>query len=446
MKGRAPRSAGASAGAANSSASPTPPAAGPLRAEAGVADDSDLLHILLNSIPDRVYFKDERSRFLRISRAMGEFFKLDKPEEAIGRSDFDFFTDEHANQAYADEQRILQTGQPLIGLVEKETLPGGGFRWVTTTKMPVRDRQGKVIGTFGISRDITELKLAEEELRRAKDELERRVEERTAQWREANSALEREVRERKHAAEELRKKAEELQRSNKELEHFAYIASHDLQEPLRMVASYLQLIARRYKGRLDKNADDFIGFAVDGASRMKELINDLLEYSRVGTRGRPFETVDCKQVVQRVLRNVQFTVERTGAEVIVRELPTVVADGGQLLQLFQNLIVNGVKFHGPDKPIIQIGARDCGEEWEFFVQDNGIGIPPESFERIFQLFQRLHAREEYEGVGIGLAVCRRVVERHGGRIWVESEPGRGAKFYFTLPKRDATQGPCSDGQ
>lgn len=241
------------------------------------------------------------------------------------------------------------------------------------------------------------------------------------------------IAETKMAAEELARKTEELARSNKELEQFAYVASHDLQEPLRMVSSYLSLLERRYKGKLDQDADDFIHFAVDGAMRMQQLIKDLLTYSRVGTRGKPFEPTDSYQALAAALDNLQIAVQEAGATITHDPLPTVMADGSQLTQLFQNLVGNAIKFHGAEKPVIHIGASEAEGEWVFTVRDNGIGIAAENFERIFVIFQRLHSREEYPGTGIGLSVCKRIVERHGGRIWVESEPGKGATFCFTLP-------------
>ncbi len=241
------------------------------------------------------------------------------------------------------------------------------------------------------------------------------------------------ISERKQAQQALAQKTEDLARSNAELEQFAYVASHDLQEPLRMVSSYTQLLARRYQGKLDQDADEFIAYAVDGASRMQRLINDLLAFSRVGTRGKPFEETDCNAVLKDVLDNLQLSIAESGAVVTSDELPTLMADATQLTQLFQNLLSNAIKFHGEQPPQIHVGVRRQDGVWIFSVRDNGIGIAPEFFERIFVIFQRLHSRDEYSGTGIGLAVCKRIVERHGGRIWLESEPGKGATFSFTLP-------------
>jgi signal transduction histidine kinase/DNA-binding LacI/PurR family transcriptional regulator len=237
-----------------------------------------------------------------------------------------------------------------------------------------------------------------------------------------------------------RKLAEEaLVHSNKELRQFAYVASHVLQEPLRMVKSYLQLIERRYKGQLDADADDFIDFAVNGAERMQTLIHDLLEYSRVTTHGKLFAPTDCTTTLHHALANLEIAIEENDAVVTHDELPTVLGDETQLLRLLQNLIGNAIKFRKKEtRPEIHINAERAGDEWTFSVRDNGIGIDSGYFERIFMIFQRLHSREEYEGTGIGLAVCQKIVERHGGRIWVESEPGKGSTFYFTiLDSRDS---------
>ena len=232
----------------------------------------------------------------------------------------------------------------------------------------------------------------------------------------------------------LSEQAEELKRSNEELQQFAYVASHDLQEPLRMVASYVQLLSRRYKGKMDSDADEFIDFAVDGATRMQGLINALLSYSRLGSRAKELAPTNLGSVFNDVMKNLKVVLEDSGAVITNDELPTVMGDNVQLSRLFQNLISNSIKFRGEDIPRIHLSVQQKDEQWVFAVSDNGIGIDPEYFERIFVIFQRLHGKEEYPGTGIGLAVCRKIVERHGGRIWVESERGKGSKFCFTIPK------------
>lgn len=255
----------------------------------------------------------------------------------------------------------------------------------------------------------------------------------------------RDITERKRAEESLARYAADLKRSNEELEQFAYVVSHDLQEPLRMVTSYLKLLERRYKGKLDESADKFIWFAVDGATRMQQMIKALLTYARVGTRGKALVPTDCEEVLGRVLRNLQAAIKESGAVVTHDPLPRVLADSVQLEQVFQNLIANALKFQPPDNvPEVHISATQADDDmWRFAVRDNGIGIDLDHADHLFQVFRRLHTRAEYEGTGIGLATCRKIVERHGGRIGVESESGKGATFWFTLPgsvDRSGSQG------
>ncbi|MHC1740610.1 MAG: ATP-binding protein [Anaerolineaceae bacterium] len=238
---------------------------------------------------------------------------------------------------------------------------------------------------------------------------------------------------REHLEDLVKARTEDLARSNSELERFAYVASHDLQEPLRMVTSYLQLLERRYKDRLDGDALEFINYAVDGSNRMKTLISDLLAYSRVGTRGKEFVLTDCEQILGDVLNTLQIAIKESKGKVTHDPLPKVMGDETQLESLFQNLIGNALKFHGKKAPRIHVGVKREENNWVFSVSDNGIGIDPQYFERIFIIFQRLHNREEYPGTGIGLAISKRIVERHGGRMWIESQSGKGSTFYFTLP-------------
>jgi light-regulated signal transduction histidine kinase (bacteriophytochrome) len=232
----------------------------------------------------------------------------------------------------------------------------------------------------------------------------------------------------------LKRQAADLARSNAELEQFAYVASHDLQEPLRMVASFTQLLAKRYAGRLDAKADEYIGYTVGGAKRMQQLIGDLLALSRVGTNGGEFRDVPLSKVMSDVLLNLGPAVQESGAAVVHDSLPTVLADRGQMTQLLQNLIGNAIKFRNAQLPQVHISAEEAGDKWIVSVRDNGIGIAPEHAERVFQIFQRLHTRDQYPGTGIGLAVCRKIVERHGGKIWLDSTPGGGTTFHFTLHK------------
>lgn len=265
--------------------------------------------------------------------------------------------------------------------------------------------RAKVAVFVELFKKTEEVKRQQEALRRLNAELEKRVAERTA----------------------------ELQRSNEELQQFAYVASHDLQEPLRMVASYVRLLAKRYQGKLDAEADEFIRYAVEGATRMKELIDDLLAYSRAGTQEQDIATIDCGVVLQRVLNDLRAAIEESGAEVTHDPLPCIMADEVRLRQVFQNLLGNALKFRSQAPPRIHIGVERDATHWIFAVRDNGIGIDPQHAERIFVLFQRLHTKDKYPGTGMGLAICKRIVERHHGRIWLESQPGVGTTFFFSLP-------------
>ena len=237
----------------------------------------------------------------------------------------------------------------------------------------------------------------------------------------------------KKMEEKIRTYALELERSNKELELFASLASHDLQEPLRSISGFAQILKKRYKDRLDQNADEFISFIVDGADRMQRLIRDLLDYSRVTTRGKPFVSLDCNEALGVAIANLNLAIEESSAAVTSDQLPVASADPGQIIRLFQNLIGNAIKYRGETEPAIHVSAKREGNEWVFSVADNGIGIDAQYNARIFQIFQRLHRKDEYSGTGIGLAVCKKIIDRHGGRIWVESELGKGSTFYFTVP-------------
>jgi signal transduction histidine kinase len=243
------------------------------------------------------------------------------------------------------------------------------------------------------------------------------------------------VKEKKEAEEQLQHYAAQLERSNQELEEFAYMVAHDLQEPLRMVGGYVQLLAQAYQGKLDSNADDFIKYAVDGVARMQALINGMLEYARVDTQGQALEPTDAEIVLDRAITNLQMAIQESNGQITRDPLPTVMADPTQLTQVFQNLLSNGIKFRGKEPPHIHVSARQDGSEWTFSVQDNGIGIEPKYINHLFQMLQHLHPKGKYPGSGIGLAICKKIVERHRGRIWAESELGKGATFYFTVPSK-----------
>lgn len=307
---------------------------------------------------------------------------------------------EDAERSVQVWRQAIATGEPYE-IEHRVRRKDGAYRWYLSRGEAARDASGRIVKWYGTATDINDLK-------------------------EAQSAL-------KDSEEALKRSVAELERSNTELQQFAYVASHDLQEPLRTVGSYVELLAVRYKGKIDPTADRYISFVVEGVNRMSALLNDLLAYSRVGTRGKPFAQVQMRRIYELAAGNLRTAIRESGARITVDELPEVAGDDTQLLLLVQNLIANGVKFRKRDaKPEIHISARRGENEWIFSVKDNGIGIEPRFFERIFVIFQRLHTREEYEGTGVGLAICRRIVERHRGRIWVESKPGEGSTFYFSI--------------
>ncbi|HEX2866739.1 MAG TPA: ATP-binding protein [Ignavibacteriales bacterium] len=279
----------------------------------------------------------------------------------------------------------------------------GDYRWHLNLGIPYKDYKGRVTRWFGSSTDIHERKTAEDELELNEEKLVRIL--------------------------------EDLKRSNRDLEQFAYIASHDLQEPVRMVYSFTQLLVRDYRERLDERASQYIEFIFEGAARMRMLINDLLEYARLTNTDRPFTAVDCEEALENALKNLQVSIEESEAVVTHDTMPVVTGDEVQIMQLFQNLISNAVKFRSESTPQVHICAENRKDDWLFTVKDNGIGMDPLYSEKIFVIFQRLHERERYSGNGIGLSICKRIVERHQGRIWVESKPNEGATFYFTIPKK-----------
>jgi PAS domain S-box-containing protein len=373
------------------------------RAERALRESEERFRSLTQLSSDWYWEQDASFALRFMSRRMGEKTGLDAAA-FIGRKRWDQPALNLTDEDWGRHRSQLERHEPFRDFEMERPNPAGGTRWVSVTGEPVYDENGRFRGYRGVGSDITERKQAEAQLRRAHDE--------------------------------LAKKAEELQRSNAELEQFAYVASHDLQEPLRMVSSYTQLLAKRYKDQLPAEAQEFMHFTVDGAARMKQLIEDLLAYSRVGTKGKELVPVSLEAPLKRALTNLRAAIQESGASVSSDALPTVDADEVQLAQVFQNLIGNALKFRGKQVPRIHVGALEEAGEWHISIADNGIGIEPQYFDRIFMLFQRLHAMGEYPGTGIGLAICKKVAERHGGRIWVTSTPGAGSTFHFTLPKKE----------
>src|SRR5213083_2828686 len=345
---------------------------------------------------------DLSGRFMKVNRRLCEILGYGE-QELIGRPVKEISHPEDRNLTDSQRMRVRSGEKHSVRFEKRYIRNSGAIVWVDLSVALACDASGVPQYEIALFEDITERKKAEAALREAH---------------------------------------EELKRSNAELEQFAYVASHDLQEPLRMVSSYTQLLMRRYGDKLDGDAKEFTAFIVDGATRMKQLIEDLLAYSRVGTRDKNFKPVDSESSLKRALTNLRAAIQDSGATVTQDKLPTIHCDEVQLAQLFQNLIGNALKFRKPDvAPAVHVGAAEQGAEWEFMVRDNGIGIEPQYFERIFMVFQRLHDKGEYPGTGIGLAIVKKVVERHGGRIWVQSQPGAGTTFHFTMPKeRKAANG------
>lgn len=363
-------------------------------AESALRESEARFRSLTEVSSDWYWEQDEDLRYTQLSRGIEDSIGV-PAAEFIGKRRWDSVVIGLSEADWTAHKAALDAHQPFQDLEYGRYDARGRLHYISASGKPIFDDSGCFSGYRGVGRDITGRKLAETELRQAHDE---------------------------------------LARSNAELEQFAYVASHDLQEPLRMVSSYTQLLLRRYGERFDGDAKEFMDYIVDGAARMKQLIEDLLAYSRVGTRGGKFRPVACEEALDKALVNLRAALEAGGATVTHDPLPVLEIDDSQIAQLFQNLIGNALKFHGAEAPRVHVGAAEHETEWEFLVRDNGIGIEPEYFERIFLVFQRLHNKSEYPGTGIGLAICKKVVDRHGGRIWVESRPGEGSTMHFTLPK------------
>jgi PAS domain S-box-containing protein len=351
-----------------------------------------------DAIPDLIAILDEEHNVTRVNQAMADTLGV-SPESCIGVKCFKAVHGSNCPPDFCPHSKLLKDGKEHTSEVYEENL--GGYFIVTVS--PIYDDKGKVAGSVHVARNITNRREMEDNL--------------------------------KIALEAKKNLVKELKRSNKELEQFAYMASHDLQEPLRMVTSFVKLLEKRYKGQLDSNADEYIYYAVDGAERMQKLIKDLLTYSRITSKNEEFELVNLESIVDKSILNLTVSIKENNARITYDALPTIMADPSLITQLFQNLVGNAIKFRAEDEaPEIHVKAEDNGDEWIFQVIDNGIGIDSQHKDLIFEVFQRLHEKNEYPGTGIGLSMCQKIIERHNGDIWVESELGEGSKFCFTIPK------------
>jgi PAS domain S-box-containing protein len=383
------------------------------RAEEALRQSQMQLQLILDYSPAVIYVKDLEGRFILVNRRFEQLVKRDR-DQIIGQTDYDLFP-RVLSDIFRENDRLVISTQTAIEL--EEVAPGemGTLRTYLSVKFPLVQMDGTLYATCGFSMDITDRKQAEAALQQAKTDLEVKVQERTAALQQLN---------------------EELQRSNQELEQFAYIVSHDLQEPLRAVRSYTQLLAEDYPiAESDAMVHEYMLHITEGAERMQQLIQDLLSYSRMGSNPLILTAFDCNEVLRQVIQNLQVAIAESQANITAESLPVITADRTQLIQLLQNLISNAIKFRREIPLQIHITVHSAADEWRFVVQDNGIGIKPQYLERIFVIFKRLHTRQEFPGTGIGLAIAKRIVERHGGRIWANSEPGQGTAFYFTLPKQ-----------
>jgi PAS domain S-box-containing protein len=365
------------------------------QAEEKIAElNRDFLNFLSNT-SDFIYFKDINGCFRFCSQTVAEITGYESWKDLIGKNDQDVFPAEMA-RIYKDEEiQIFADGKPLLNKIDPYINAAGNEGWVSTNKWPLLNDNGKVVGLYGISRDITELRKSQEE---------------------------------------LKKYSTELKTSNADLENFAYIASHDLQEPLRMVTGFLKLLEKKLAGLLDETTTQYIHFATDGAERMKLLINALLQYSRIGENKAAFSVTNLDEMLEYLVQLLRNDIDEKKAVIQLNPLPVINANETLITDMFLNLLSNALKYCEDKEPVVEVGFTDDNDHYTFYVKDNGIGISPAYFDSIFIIFKRLHSKDEYKGTGIGLALCKKIVEIHHGNIWVQSEEGKGSTFYFTIPK------------
>jgi PAS domain S-box-containing protein len=406
-------------------------------AEAQLRESEERYRTVLQAVPDPVIVYDMEGKGTYINPAFTRVFGW-TPEEILEKKP-DYVPDENWPET---EQMIekVRAGESFVGVESRRYTKEGMALDVSISAAIHLAPDGTPAGSVHILRDITDQKLVQKALQTAHNELERRVEERTAKLASTSERLMMELMERQRAEEKLKETMTELERSNAELQRFAYVASHDLQEPLRKIQAFGDRLRGKYADMLDEQGRDYLLRMGNAAARMQALINDLLTLSRVTTKAQPFVPVNLGEVVTDVLSDLEDHIKRTGGHVDVSDMPIIEADPTQMRQLFQNLIDNGLKFHRPDeKPVVRIRTRQLGEICQIIVDDNGIGFEEKHLERIFTVFQRLHGRGEYEGTGVGLPICRKIAERHGGTITATSTQNQGATFVVTLPEKRANK-------
>ena len=369
---------------------------------AALSQANTLLQALMDYMPDHIYFKDTESRFIRNSKSQANMLGLNDPTQIVGKTDFDFFP--HATQAYAEEQEVMRSGQPLVDFEEQVVWPDSRETWVSTTKVPLRNPEGQIIGIFGISRDITERKRVEQSIQQLNAD--------------------------------LKKQAAQLEAANKELEAFSYSVSHDLRAPLRAIDGFTRILLEDYEPLLDEEGKRVGEIIRREAQHMGKLIDDLLAFSRLGRKEMHFTKIDMKAMASSVFDELMTTENVGRIDFHVHRLPSTAGDPVLIRQVWVNLLSNAIKFSSKkEQAVIEVGSKHSEDEHIYYVRDTGAGFEMEYMDKLFGVFQRLHGEKEFEGTGVGLAIVKRVINRHDGRVWAEGEVGKGATFYFALPRK-----------